>query len=172
MANNGTRSQAVELLAAKDARIEELTSPEYLTEKLEQVGVVDKEWQERAEKAEADNAALTALVTELEEALYSDPSGSDLWRYWSRKAREASQKYVDEVDRAEALEAKLAAAEKALEQLRSDCQSPIDMYERNGPEFTSPQGNEYESTSNVMAKFAELVASVDAARAVLGGKPS
>ncbi|WP_454622746.1 hypothetical protein [Brucella anthropi] len=58
---------------------------------------------------------------------------------------------------------------EALETLRSDCQSPIDFYERNGPEFTSPQGNEYESTSHVMAKFAELVASIDAALARAGG---
>ena len=58
-----------------------------------------------------DNAAQAARIKELEAALDSDPSGSDLWRYWSRKACEASQKYVDEVDRAEALEAKLAAAE-------------------------------------------------------------
>lgn len=83
---------------------------------------------------------------------------------------------VNEIDainnRAEVLEAKLEAAERALEQLRSDCQTPIDMYERNGPEFTSPHGNEYESTSYVMAKFAELVASIDEARAVLGGKLS
>jgi len=57
----------------------------------------------------------------------------------------------------------------ALETLRSDCQTPIDMYERNGPEFTSPHGNEYESTSYVMAKFAELVASIDAALARAGG---
>ncbi|MDH0127194.1 hypothetical protein N7376_24870, partial [Brucella intermedia GD04153] len=64
---------------------------------------------------EADNAAQAARIKELEEALDSDPSGSDLWRYWSRKACETSQKYVDEVNRAEAIELKLAAAEKALE---------------------------------------------------------
>lgn len=58
---------------------------------------------------------------------------------------------------------------EALETLRSDCQSPIDFYERNGPEFTSPQGKEYESTSHVMDKFAELVASIDAALARAGG---
>ncbi|QTO00531.1 DUF3850 domain-containing protein [Brucella sp. 458] len=69
--------------------------------------------------------------------------------------------------RNEALEAKLAAAEKALNQLRCDCQEPINMYERNGPEFTSPHGNEYESASYVMAKFAELVASIDEVRAAL-----
>lgn len=58
---------------------------------------------------------------------------------------------------------------EALETLRSDCQTPIDMYERNGPEFTSPHGNEYESTSYVMDKFAELVASIDAALAKARG---
>ncbi|KAB2680370.1 hypothetical protein [Brucella pseudintermedia] len=111
-----TRSQAVELLAAERARYVEAsqraTNEESLRDTMHR-GL--RRWKERAEKAEADNAALTARVKEMEEALDSDPSGSDLWRYWSRKAREASQKYVDEVDRAEALEAKLAAAEKALE---------------------------------------------------------
>jgi len=100
----------------------------------------------RLETTEADNAALTARVKELE----ADVSAYIL-------------SAEDQDKRRKALETQLAAAEKALTQLRSDCQSPIDMYERNGPEFNSPQGNEYESTSHVMAKFAELVASIDAA---------
>lgn len=103
-----TRSQAEAIIAAKDARIAFL----------ERV-IADQETQIVKQSAlEADNAAQAVRIKELEAALDSDPSGSDLWRYWSRKACEASQKYVDEVDRAEALEAKLAAAEKALEAAR------------------------------------------------------
>ncbi|PWU76163.1 hypothetical protein DK867_02515 [Ochrobactrum sp. POC9] len=43
--------------AALTARVKELTSPEYLTEKLVQVGVVDKEWKDRAQALEAKLAA-------------------------------------------------------------------------------------------------------------------
>ncbi|WP_152849615.1 hypothetical protein [Brucella intermedia] len=108
-----TRSQAEELLAAERAEKERLADDyQAIREQL------FRGWRE-CQDLKADNAALTARVKELEEALDSDPSGSDLWRYWSRKACETSQKYVDEVDRAEALEAKLAAAEKALETYRS-----------------------------------------------------
>lgn len=63
-----------------------------------------------------------------------------------------------------------AALVDALEALRSDCQSPIDTYERNGPQWTSPQGNEYEDTSYVIAKFSELVASIDAALRLAKGE--
>ncbi|MEN5103828.1 hypothetical protein [Brucella anthropi] len=162
-----TRSQAEELLAAERAEREELEA-----DNAELVADYDfmrksrKKWKERAEKAEAElgfiervkgvNEKYANALAFLEMGENDDPEefAKRLW------------------DKREALEAKLAAAEKALEQLRSDCQEPIDMYERNGPEFTSPHGNEYESTSYVMAKFAELVASIDDARAVLGGKPS
>lgn len=121
-----------------------------------------KEALDEYRKLKTDNAAQAARIKELE---------ADVKRE-AQSSTHNAQDCLDEQLRAEALEAKLAAAEKALTQLRSDCQSPIDMYERNGPEFTSPQGNEYESTSHVMAKFAELVAAIDAARAALGGEPS
>ncbi|MEN5248465.1 hypothetical protein [Brucella pseudintermedia] len=128
---------------------------------------------QRVEKAEADNAALIhdlnrikdhetelvndnaekdARIKKLEEALDSDPSGSDLWRYWSRKACEASQKYVDEVNRAEALEAKLAAAEKALE-----------------PFANAADGRK---SKNVTGSVCFSQHYLLAARAVLGGDPS
>ncbi|WLF95713.1 hypothetical protein Q5698_08520 [Brucella intermedia] len=103
---------------------------------------------------EEQNAALTARIKELEEALDSDPSGSDLWRYWSRKAREASQKYVDEVDRAEALEAKLSAAEKALEAIEDHAARCFSL-----------------STHSTIA-LAYLQDIQDEARAALGRKPS
>jgi len=145
----GTRSQAVELLAAKDARIEELTSPEYLTEKLEQVGVVDKEWQERAEKAEADNAAQDARIKELEK-LCNDTEAEALG-YASDKAElEAKlETYHEEYENRkegyektiDSLEEKLAAAEKALTMI-----------------------------AKIELSFPEELR--DIARAVLGGKPS
>jgi len=62
---------------------------------------------QRAEKAETDNAALTARVKELED------ENKSLTEEWYRGLR-VQQKICD---RAEALEAKLAAAEKALERL-------------------------------------------------------
>ncbi len=111
-----TRSQAEELLAAKDARIKEL-----------------------------------------EAALDSDPSGSGLWRYWSRKACETSQKYVDEVDRAEALEAKLAAAEKALEPFAAHANDRA----------VDDTGWRDKETVKIVVSIGDL----RKARAVLGGKP-
>lgn len=111
---------------------------------------------ERVTKLEADNAALNARVKELVHLL-DQHLGTPC-------------EQIAHSEEVKALETKLAAAKKALEQLRSDCQEPIDMYERNGPEFTSPHGNEYESTSYVMAKCAELVASIDEASAVLEAK--
>lgn len=159
--------QAEELLAAERARYVEAsqraTNEESLKDTMHR-GLL--RWKERAEKAEANlefiervkgvNEKYANALAFLEMGENDDPE-EFAECFWN--------KFI-------ALEAKLAAAEKALTQLRSDCQSPIDMYERNGPEFTSPQGNEYESTSHVMAKFAELVAAIDAARAALGGKPS
>ncbi len=107
---------------------------------------------------EADNAAKDARIKELEEALDSDPSGSDLWRYWSRKACEASQKYVDEVDRAEALEAKLAAAEKALEQFADHAKD------------RAVDAAEWRNSDTV--QIVVTIGDLRKARAVLGGKPS
>lgn len=63
----------------------------------------------------------------------------------------------------DSLKAENERLREALRDIRSDCQSPIDFYERNGPEFTSPYGSEYQSSSSVMDKFAELVASIDTA---------
>lgn len=60
-----TKSLIIEeqLNAALTARIKELTSPEYLTEKLVQVGVVDKEWRDRAQALEAKLAAARSALT-------------------------------------------------------------------------------------------------------------
>jgi len=168
-----TRSQAVELLAAERAEKDEWRKRYHTTH--ERLLEVD----EKLHTLEADNAALTARVKEWQEE--SERKSGDWFDFCKMIGIEIDthEAVADAINTArsndgrdfKALEAKLEAAEKALEQLRSDCQSPIDLYERNGPEFTSPQGNEYESTSYVVAKFAELVAAIDAARAALGGKP-
>ncbi len=88
-----TRSQAEEILAAERARAD---------------ANFDKviEQAKRAEKAEADNAAKDARIKELEEEVE-----------WAQNAVLARQRHAEA--RCEALEAKLAAAEKALETYRS-----------------------------------------------------
>lgn len=65
-----------------------------------------------------------------------------------------------ERDAAEAREARLS---EALRNVRADCQSPIDLYHRVGPSFTSPGGDEYEPASYVMDKMQELITRIDAA---------
>lgn len=62
--------------------------------------------------------------------------------------------------RAKAREARLS---EALRNVRADCQSPIDLYHRVGPSFTSPGGDEYEPASYVMDKMQELITRIDAA---------
>ena len=49
---------------------------------------------------------------------------------------------------------------EALESLREDCESKLALYERNGPQWTSPQGNEYESTSDVLACYVDLLETI------------
>lgn len=59
--------------------------------------------------------ALAAANVELQAALDSDPDGSGLWRFWSRKAVEVSQKLTDLIDRAEAAERQRDALREALD---------------------------------------------------------
>ncbi|MCX2699355.1 hypothetical protein [Ochrobactrum chromiisoli] len=65
--------------AALTERVRELTSPEYLTEKLEQVGVVDKEWQERAETLETQLAAAKKVLTDIQCIDWDGLSVSDVF---------------------------------------------------------------------------------------------
>ena len=125
-----TRSQAEALLVAKDAE------NSYLKELVAARGETVKRGDDRIRKLEADNAALIhdlnrikdhetelvndnaakdARIKELEAALDSDPDGPGLWRFWSKKSIELSQQLRDKTNTIKALEAKLAAAEKALE---------------------------------------------------------
>lgn len=46
--------------------------------------------------------------------------------------------------------------EKGLNDLISQCEYPQEAYDRNGPQWTSPQGNEYESTDDVLTHFNDL----------------
>ncbi|MFK5639896.1 hypothetical protein ACI50E_18865 [Brucella sp. ZJ1_1] len=168
-------SQAVELLAAERAEKEDLI----------------REWAEAVAIRDADirslkdlnslhvsaNAALTARVKELEAALDSDPSGSDLWRYWSRKACEASQKYVDEVDRAEALEANLAAKDARIKELEDkrieDRFTVVDEMEKR-----EALGAKLAAAEKALTEIASFTQTTDLlwwqerARTALGGKPS
>lgn len=44
----------------------------------------------------------------------------------------------------------------ALESALSACETAQTMYDKVGPQWTSPEGNEYESTSIVLAGYNEL----------------
>lgn len=65
-------------------------------------------------------------------------------------------------------QAEIERLRNALSDIAYDAESPQQFYDRNGPQWTSPQGNEYEDTSAHLSKCNELAA---AARAVLEGKP-
>jgi len=117
------RSQAEELLAAKDKQIAlaETSMLEMHQElnKLEADNAALIHDLNRIKDHETelvnDNAAKDARIKELEAALDSDPDGPGLWRFWSKKSIELSQQLRDKTNTIKALEAKLAAAEKALE---------------------------------------------------------
>lgn len=91
------RSQAEELLAAERAEKEKAQASRLY-------------WKGKHQKLEADNAALTARVKELEDRLEFDPGGGD-----RIDALESALEFSRHGR--ECLEAKLAAAEKALEHL-------------------------------------------------------
>ena len=60
--------------------------------------------------------------------------------------------------RNKALEAEVERLRGLLEAIKADCQSTIDLYERNGPSFTSQAtGDEYEPASFVQNKMHELL---------------
>lgn len=95
------RSQAEAVIAAKDEELLSLSNSLTFTDKLASQRL------ERAEKAEADNAALTARIKELEEQVRFHVD--DAVKNWNEATKQE--------DRAEALETQLAAAEKALERI-------------------------------------------------------
>ena len=142
------RSQAEELLAAERAEKERLAAllHDNGTPRFNAVC-------ERAEKAEADNAAQAARIKELSEAL--------------DKQRELdNESTLHHYNRAKALEAKLAAAEKALEPF-ADIADLIDA-ETEGMAETDELillFHDYEFAKWPVSFFRK-------ARAVLGGKPS
>lgn len=177
-----TRSQAVELLAAKDdhiawlknhleaaqgraknaainsAKFEKLLAAERARFVEASQRATNEEsfkdtmrngllrWKERAEKAEADNAALTARVKELEET--KSVIAADKAILLDLAAKNG--------DLVVALEAKLAAAEKALESLSEKGRKVLDVlkaWEDDGDLVNS---------GKIVSDF----------RAELGGKPS
>jgi len=146
-----TRSQAEELLAAeielKQHWKDEAERFRIEFEKAAYDGLLTKA---RAEKAEADNAALNARVKKLEKDFY-DADKSDL------SARDLLN---DQDAKIEALEAKLAVAEKALEFYRDGF--------KYHPKRTSTGINvsEWKPTQTLLDDCGET------ARAARGGKPS
>lgn len=134
-----TRSQAVELLAAERAEkeIAERANERCLKE---------------TSKLRADNAALTARVKELE-GINANLMGDD-----EDKPRYTTKRLKHEIARAtEALEAKLAAAQEALEPFADHAKE------------RAVDAQEWRDTDTV--KIVVTIADLRAARAVLGGKP-
>lgn len=87
------------------------------------------------------------------------------------KARDAEQKSCREaIARAEAAEAEVKRLREVLEQIANDAESPQQLYDRNGPQWTGADGNEYEDTSYFLAKCNELAASARTALASTGGE--
>jgi len=65
-----------------------------------------------------------------------------------------------------ALRKENARLREALEKIESDARQPQYLYDKNGPQWTSPAGHEYEDTSAHLA-FANEIA--ESARAALSG---
>jgi len=159
------RSQDEELLAAKDAELRdalvdvrkyilrsEAAQKELHSEKEARVGwmKIATQEQKRANKAEADNAAQAARIKELEAELLSVRNWID----------------TEPVPAVKALEAKLAAAEKALEPFADI--SDLIAAETEGMAETDElvlHFHDYEFAKWPVSLFRK-------ARAVLGGKPS
>jgi hypothetical protein len=147
-----TRSQAEAIIRDLETKILDAA----ISDRLDDEGA-PLSWQERAEIAEgiisdlkADNAAKDARIKELEAALDSDPDGSGLWRFWSKKSVEAHQQLRDKTKTIKALEAKLAAASELLRQSRKSLKR---------------------APFNLLVGIDDFLAGTEA-RAVLGGKPS
>lgn len=165
-------SQAAAMLAAKDAQItlaettmvqmhQELSSLEAELAQIKAQDPVVWRWKAKDGAVWSYNPMANWLDEQPEDKidkqpLYAAPVASEDLKATNELLNAAIDDYNKE-------KAKVEVLREALASLRGDCQSPIEMYERNGPEFTSPQGNEYESTSYVVDKFSELVASIDTA---------
>lgn len=67
----------------------------------------------------------------------------------------------------EELRAENQRLRRALLQIAEDAESPQNFYDRNGPQWTTPSGAEYENTSDFLAKCNELAST---ARDALSGK--
>ena len=175
-----TRSQAEAIIAAERAKLtkEEADHTRSLEERDRYHDVADKlaqaiadryqsdigehsnindPWQNALNLIEADNAALTARVKELEKDFY-DADKSDI------SARDLLN---DQDEKIEALEAKLAAAEKALEPFVSFFNEAMKGFTEGYAERT-PSDKPVLGWNNAYLLMRHFVE----ARAVLGGKPS
>jgi len=65
----------------------------------------------------------------------------------------------------------IVALVEALERIKADAESPQYFYDRNGPQWTSPQGNEYYDASYFLESHNDLAAIASAALQRLEAKP-
>lgn len=114
-----TRSQAEELLAAERHELVMLKAD------FNDINAERQRWKDRAEKAEADNAALTARNKEL------NANTDTLMTECHRVSKESGDQFREMRGHIEALEAKLAACEKQLSKdrkLRNEAQCDADLW--------------------------------------------
>jgi len=106
---------------------------------------------------------------------YDYPDGPwtpEEWREVCTKAeKEAEAAGLKDVP-PDARDAEIARLREALHAIADDASVPQQMYDRNGPQWTSPQGNEYEDTSAHLAKCNEIAEQARAAITTTGTVPS
>jgi hypothetical protein len=114
------------------------------------------------------------LGPDVEVASIAGPEDADI-REWNGERWEADARLICLLRSnlpaiLSALEA-VPVMKEALEAVRSDAQSAIDLYGKHGAAFTSPKtGNEYEPANYVQDKMAEFVGIAGQALAALEGK--
>lgn len=164
------RSQAEEMLAAERAMRK--TAEQRLAQS-----------QDDLKQARYDNAAKDARIKELEAALDSDPDGSGLWRFWSKESVEAHQQLRDKTKTIKALEAKLETYHEEYENRKEGYEKTIDSLEAKlaAAEKALEPFADHASDRAVddtvwrdkdTVKIVVSIGDLRKARAVLGGKPS
>ena len=113
-----------------------------------------------AELAKSDEAARAAMYAVDERAFLAECAETSV------KRAEAAEARVRE------LEAQNARLREALEGLQSDAQCTLDLYNKNGPTWTSrDSGEEYYSASYVIDSTEERIATIKAALTDTKGTP-
>lgn len=86
-----------------------------------------------------------------------------------KQAEDAERKLRERLRRQDALDLAAPKLLEALKQLESDCQCTIDQYEKNGPERTSPGGEQYFTAATVIASNEEKLGIIRTAIAAAEG---